>query len=80
MTNDNDDPKDWEEMEEENPPENLRRKWIEREYFGKETVVCPSCQKHVPSECIDCIFCGKQVYFDSGLLGKILKWFKDLFR
>lgn len=76
----NDEINDWEKPEDENPPENLKRKWIEREYFGKKFVECPHCKKQVPSETIDCVLCGKQIYYDSGLLGNILKWFKGLFQ
>ena len=72
------DPKDW-EQEDENPPENLKRKWIEREYFGKETVPCPACKKFVPTENLTCLFCGAPISYDTGILGKILKWIKKLF-
>ncbi|OGW72553.1 MAG: hypothetical protein A2Y02_02490 [Omnitrophica bacterium GWA2_52_12] len=75
-----DDPKDWEPVEEVEAPEKLRRKWIEREYFGPETVACPVCQKHVPAETVACLFCGAQMDYDSGPLGKMLRWFKGLFR
>ncbi len=71
-------PKDW-EREEENPPENLKRKWVEREYFGRETSQCRACKKFVPSENLTCLFCGSALHFDSGVLGKILRWLKSLF-
>ncbi len=74
-----DDPKDWEEPKEEVPSENLKRKWIEREYFGKETVRCPRCEKFVPAENLTCLFCGETLSYDTGALGKILKWIKGLF-
>lgn len=67
------------EMEDEDPPENLKRKWIEREYFGKKTASCPSCGKIVPSEGLTCLFCGAEIFHDSGLLGKILKWIRGIF-
>lgn len=80
MSHDHQDlPPDWQPPEEENPPENLKRKWIEREYFGKETLECPFCHKHVPADTIDCIFCGKRMYYESGLMGKILYWVKRIF-
>ncbi len=78
LNEDDDEAKDW-EIEDENPPENLKRKWIVREYFGKKTVICSSCKKSVPSEGISCILCGAQIYQDSGVLGKILKWVKGIF-
>ena len=72
---------EWEEeREEEDAPENLKRKWIERDYFGKETVECPACKKFVPASSVTCLFCGAQVFHDSGLLGKLLEWFKRLFK
>ena len=75
MTQDDEDPKDW-EMEDEDPPENLKRKWIEQEYFGNKTVVCASCKKHIPADSVTCLFYEARVYHDTGLLGKILKWLK----
>ncbi len=77
---DDEEPKDWEKHEEENPPENLRRKWIEREYFGKDkTVRCGTCKKFVPAENLECLFCGATMNHDTGLLGKILRWIKGIF-
>ena len=77
MFNEDNEPKDW-EAEDENPPENLKRKWVEREYFGKKMVVCPSCHKPASSDSVSCPFCGAQIFHDSGLLGKILKWIKGI--
>ena len=79
MPDENDELKEWENPPEENPPENLKRKWIEREYFGNKTA-CPACGNQVPAENITCLFCGAQASQDSGPLGKILQWFKGLFR
>ena len=79
MINEEDEVPEW-ESQEENPPENLKRKWIEREYFGKETVQCPACQKKVPADNLICLFCGAAIDFDTGVLGKILKWIKGFFR
>lgn len=75
-----DDEPDDSEIEDEKPNENLKRKWIEREYFGKKTVECPSCGKIVPAEGMKCLFCGAQIFHDSGVLGKILKWVKGIFK
>lgn len=79
MPNEDGEPKDWDAAEEETPQENLKRKWVEREYFGKKTVDCPSCRKEVPAESLSCLFCGARIFHDSGLLGKILKWVKKIF-
>jgi hypothetical protein len=73
-------PEDWEEIEEENAPENLKRKWIEREHFQKKPVACPLCGKSAASDSLTCLFCGAYVFEDTGLLGKLLKWFKKMFR
>ena len=70
-----DEPKDW-EIEEEVPSEKLERKWEKEDAAGRTTVVCPQCKKHVPAEPLNCIFCGAQVFRDSGFLGKLLKWFQ----
>ena len=78
MFDDEEEPKDW-EIEDENPPEKLRRKWIEDDLSPKEAVDCPACKKKLPRESLTCLFCGAQVYQDSGLLGKLLHWFKKIF-
>jgi len=54
---DDEGPKDW-EIEDEEPPESLRRKWEEEEGAEKKRIVCPSCKKETPSENLACIFCG----------------------
>ena len=78
MSFDDKEPKDW-EIEDEEPPEKLQRKWNEEELSSKETVVCPACRKRVPRENLTCIFCGARVFQDSGFLGKILAWLKRIF-
>lgn len=75
MVDENDGPKDW-EVKDEDPPEELKRKWVEREHFGKRTVECPACKKAVPSESVSCLFCGAGIPHDTGLLGKVLRWLK----
>lgn len=75
-----DDPKEWEEIKEVDPPENLKRKWIEEEYFHKTAAACPSCGKPAAPGALTCLFCGAYVCEDTGFLGKILKWFKKMFR
>ncbi len=76
---DDDGSKDWEAIEKENPPENLKRKWIVDEHFQKKAIACPSCGKPVTSDGMTCLFCGAYVCEDTGFLGKLLKCFKKMF-
>lgn len=78
MIEGDEDPGDWENAE-ETPPGKLQDKWFREELSFKETVPCPACGKALPRETLTCLFCGAQVFQDSGLLGKLLKWFKNLF-
>ena len=78
--NNHEEPEDWDPDREETPPENLKRKWIEREYFGKETQRCPTCGKYVPAESLTCMFCGGGVTHDTGLLGRIIGWLKSILK
>lgn len=75
MSDNNEEPKDW-ENEEELAPEKLQKKWDREEYEEKAAVECSFCHKKVPASCFKCLYCGTQVFHDSGLLGKILKWIK----
>lgn len=79
MTDSEEDPKDW-EWPEEVPPERLQRKWETEESHEKPAVACPSCKKRVPADSFQCLYCGGQIFYDSGLLGKILKWIRSLGR
>lgn len=72
--NDEDEPKDW-EIDEEEPPEKLKRKWDQEERVEHRAIPCPKCAKLVPEDSLACLFCGAQVFRDSGFLGKILRWF-----
>ncbi len=78
MIHDEEDPKDWEGRDEV-PPEKLQKKWDRDEYEEKPAVECPSCKKRVPADSFKCLYYGSQVFQDSGLLGKILKWIRSLF-
>ena len=79
MFEDND-PKDWEELPEEEVPEKLERKWgRESASSFQEPLICPSCKKDLPRDSVVCLFCGTRVFHDSGLLGKLLRWFKNIF-
>jgi len=72
-----DEPKDW-EIEDEEPPEKLRRKWDDEEAKELKAVSCPKCKQPLPGDAFQCLYCGAQVFHDSGLLGKIWKWLKGL--
>lgn len=74
-----DDPKDWEEVKEEDAPERLRRKWVVEEHF-RRSVACPSCGRSTTADNLTCLFCGAYLNEATGLLGKLLKWFKGIFR
>ena len=67
------------ENEEEVPPDRLRDKWFREELSFKETVECPACKKELPRDTITCLYCGAQVFYDSGPLGRLLKWIKRIF-
>ena len=71
---DEEEPKDW-EIEEESPPEKLRKKWDKDDLLEK-MVECPACKKRQPQRSLNCLFCGARIFEDSGLLGKILKWIR----
>ena len=74
-------PKDWEPIQDEDPPEKLKRKWIEEEFVPKDPVRCKSCQKFVPASNLACLFCGATIeHVDAGFLTRLLFWFKKLFR
>ena len=73
MFDDDDEPKDW-EIEEEEPPEKLKRKWDWEERTERKAIPCPKCKKYVPEDSLTCLFCGAKVFRDSGFLGKFLKW------
>jgi hypothetical protein len=73
-----DEPKDW-EIEDEEPPEKLKRKWFEDSLSFKETVECPFCRKWVSKESLACVYCGRRVFSDSGLLGNLVSWVKRIF-
>ena len=73
--NDDDNPKDW-EIEEEVPSENLREKWAKEERKELKAAHCPECGQPLRGDAFKCYYCGAQVFRDSGLLGKILKWLK----
>jgi len=68
-------PKDW-EIEDEEPAPKLRKKWDEEEEKELKASQCPQCDKVLRGDAFQCMYCGAQVFQDSGLLGKIMKWLK----
>ena len=74
-----DEPKDW-ENEDVVPPETLQKKWEREEMEERPAVICAACKKRVPADSFRCLYCGAVVFRDSGILGKMMKWIKFLFR
>ena len=70
---DDQDPKDW-EVNDETPPEKLRRKWEKEDRAERRAIPCRRCKKLVPEDSLTCLFCGAEVFRDSGFLRKLLKW------
>ena len=62
MLNDDEGFHDW-EMKDEEPPEQLQKKWEQEEARCPQTAVCPSCKKETPVGNLTCIFCGTGLYF-----------------
>lgn len=83
MMNEDEEPRDW-EMKDEEPPEQLRRKWEREEDRGPQTVVCSSCKKETPAENLTCVFCGMKLTGNQDSTSCPVKcfftWVKRLFR
>lgn len=79
MLNDDEGPRDW-EIEDEEPPESLKRKWEEEEASEKKSAVCPSCKKETPAENLTCIFCEEILLRECGSIRGFLVWVKRLFK
>lgn len=79
MLGDDEGPKDW-EIEDEEPPEQLRKKWEREEAEDFKKVVCPSCKKETSSANSACIFCGSTLLQESCPVQGFLTWVKQLFR
>lgn len=71
------DDKNFNEIPDEEVPEKLRRKWdredYESEVLEKNFKPCPHCSKLIEPRSFSCIYCGERVFWDSGLLGGMLK-------
>ena len=70
-------PHDFEETPDEEIPDKLKKKWekedFENEVREKTFKLCPHCAKLIEPEAFSCIYCGERVFWDSGLLGGIMK-------
>lgn len=76
MFYDDEEPKDW-EIEDQDPPEQLKRKWIVEDLKPQDPIVCPSCKKTIPYDSVFCLFCGSSVYSRREyFFQKLLSWFK----
>lgn len=69
---------DFDDQEEEQEPESLRKKWeaeaFEEEIFEKSFKDCPHCAKKIEAKSFSCLYCGERVFQDSGFLGKWIKY------
>ena len=72
-------PKDW-EVQDEEPPEHLQKKWEQEEAKGPRRVICPSCKKETSAENLTCVFCGTEVFEGEGPFRCFLTWVKHLFK
>jgi ribosomal protein S27E len=79
MLGDDEGPKDW-EIQDEEPPEQLRKKWEREESEDFKKVVCPSCEKETSSAHSTCIFCGATLVQENCPIGCFLTWVKRLFK
>ena len=80
MFDDEEELKDW-ETKEEDPPEQLKRKWIVESLRPKPPVICPACKQPVSADALTCLFCGAQIFEGkSGFLIHFLAWIKRFFR
>lgn len=70
-------PDDFGEIPDEEIPDKLRKKWdeedLESETQEKTFKPCPHCSKFIEPKTFTCIYCGERVFWDSGLLGGIMK-------
>ncbi|GEM_PF-1259270 len=58
MTPDDDEPKDWEPVEEEKIPESLQRRWNDYVKEGLRAGVCRSCGHLFTEDDLSCPACG----------------------
>ena len=79
ILNDGEEPHDW-EMKDEEPPEQLQKKWEQEEARGPQTAVCLSCKKETPVGNLTCIFCGAMLSQVSCPGHCFLTWVKRLFK
>lgn len=79
MMNEDEGPRDW-EMKDEEPPEQLQKKWEREEASGPKAAVCPSCKKETPGENLTCVFCSATLSQASCPVSCFLTWIKRLFK
>ena len=74
-------PKDW-EVQDEEPPGRLQKKWEQEEARGPRRTGCPSCKKETSAENLTCIFCGTDLDFkdEDNQCRRFLTWIKRLFK
>ena len=74
------DEQEYEEIPEEEAPEQLKRKWIVEGLCPQKPILCPGCAKEIPFDSLTCLFCGAAIYHEkAGLLTRMLRGFKSLF-
>ena len=79
MFDDEEGPKDW-EIKDEEPPEQLQKKWDREEAAGSKRVICSSCKKETPAENLTCIFCGTALSEECCPILGLIEWIKRLFK
>lgn len=77
--NDDESPSDW-EIKDEEPPEQLRKKWEHEEAAGSKTVVCSSCKKETSAENLTCIYCRATIFRESCSFHCFLNWVQRLLK
>ena len=65
---------DW-EIEEEEIPESLRKRWEKEEEIGLRAGVCKSCGYPFTKEDLSCIHCGARTDLSEGVLIRLKRWF-----
>ena len=68
---------EFEDLEDEEEPERLKKKWDAEEERGFQAKECPHCGKPVLANSFFCLYCGERVFEKSGLLGKLAYWTKQ---
>jgi hypothetical protein len=72
-------PKDW-EIEDEEPPPSLKKKWEKEEASDASPATCPSCKKQVPAGSLSCLYCGSSLNSGPGIFESFAAWLAGLWR